>query len=118
WFSCGHHLLDRDSGGGLVVTDEFLKAYFVRPELAPPADACAIDRTIHAALVAEPRRPVCAAELAAIADRDARENWQFALEFRELLLQHRTLEAAYLSLVRSGAVKIPPLFVNQLTHVI
>ena len=24
WLSCGHHLLDRDVGGGLVVTDEFL----------------------------------------------------------------------------------------------
>ena len=39
WLSCGHHLLDRDEGGGLVVTDEFLKAYLARPELAPPADA-------------------------------------------------------------------------------
>ena len=23
WLSCGHHLLDRDEGGGLLVTDEF-----------------------------------------------------------------------------------------------
>ena len=37
WLSCGHHLLDRDAGGGLVVTDEFLKAYLARPELTPPA---------------------------------------------------------------------------------
>ena len=36
WFSCGHHLLDRDEGGGLLVTDEFLKVYLARPELAPP----------------------------------------------------------------------------------
>ena len=33
WLSCGHHLLDRDAGGGLVVTDEFLKVYLARPEL-------------------------------------------------------------------------------------
>ncbi len=33
WLSCGHHLLDRDEGGGLVVTDEFLKVYLARPEL-------------------------------------------------------------------------------------
>jgi hypothetical protein len=26
WISCGHHLLDRNDGGGLVVNDEFLKA--------------------------------------------------------------------------------------------
>ena len=36
WLSCGHHLLDRDAGGGLVVTDDFLKVYLARPELAPP----------------------------------------------------------------------------------
>ena len=52
WLSCGHHLLDRDEGGGLVVTDEFLKAYLARPELAPPADACIAERTLHAALLA------------------------------------------------------------------
>ena len=41
WLSCGHHLLDRDEAGALVVTDEFLKAYLARPELSPPSEACA-----------------------------------------------------------------------------
>jgi Family of unknown function (DUF6352) len=118
WISCGHHLLDREAGGGLVVTDEFLKAYFVRPELVPPPDACMIERTLHEALIANPRRGVSAEELAKIADADARENWQFVLAFRDLLLRHPTLEAAYLSLMRSGSVALPPLFINQLTHVI
>jgi Family of unknown function (DUF6352) len=118
WISCGHHLLDRDAGGRLVVTDEFLKAYFVRPELTPLPEACAVERTLHAALLAEPRRPVVAAEVAEIADADARENWQFVLEFRHLLLRHPTLEAAYLALMRTGPVRLPPLFVNQLAHVI
>jgi hypothetical protein len=31
---------------------------------------------------------------------------------------HPTLEAAYLALVRSGSITLPPLFVNQLIHVI
>jgi hypothetical protein len=118
WISCGHHLLDRGPSGGLVATDEFLKAYFIRPELMPPPDACAFERKLHAALLAQPRRPVDAADISAIADPDARENWQFVLAFRELLLRHRTLEAAYLALMRSGAMTLPPLFVNQLTHVI
>jgi len=118
WISCGHHLLDRDTGGGLVVTDEFLKAYFVRPELSPPPEACTVERTLHAALLAAPRRVVSAAEVAEIADADARENWRFVLEFRDLLLRHPTLEAAYLALMRAGPVGLPPLFVNQLTHVI
>lgn len=118
WISCGHHLLDRDPGGGLLVTDEFLKAYFVRPELSPPADACGAERRLHAAMLAQPRRAVAASEIAAIADSDARENWRFVLALRDLLLRHRTLEAAYLALVRSGTIALPPLFVQQLTHVI
>jgi len=118
WISCGHHLLDREPGRGLVATDEFFKAYFIRPELTPPADACQAERQLHAALLAQPRRPVQADEISAIVDPDARENWQFVLAFRDLLLRHPTLEAAYLALMRGGAVALPPLFVNQLTHVI
>ena len=118
WIACGHHLLDRDASGGLVVTDEFLKAYFVRPELTPPDEACAVERRLHQALLADPRRTVVPEEVAAIADADARENWQLVLAFRDLLLRHSSLEAAYLALIRSGSVTLPPLFVNQLVHVI
>jgi hypothetical protein len=118
WLSCGHHLLDRDEGGGLVVTDEFLKAYLARPELAPPPEACVVERTLHAALLADPRRPVEAADIRAIADADARENWELMVGFRDLLLAQPTLEAAYLALMRHGAGRTPPLFVNQLVHVI
>jgi GrpB-like predicted nucleotidyltransferase (UPF0157 family) len=106
WISCGHHLLDRNASGGLVVTDEFLKAYFARPELMPPQDACAVERRLHQELLADPRRPVGADEVAAIADDDARENWQFVVAFRDLLLLHPTLEAAYLALVRSGSITL------------
>jgi hypothetical protein len=118
WLSCGHHLLDRDQGGGLLVTDEFLKLYLARPELIPPPEACAVERTLHAALLADPRLPVAASDIAAIADADARENWQLLISFRDHLLRHKTLEAAYAELVRNGIGNTPPLFVNQLVHVI
>jgi hypothetical protein len=118
WISSGHHLLDREQGGGLLVTDEFLKLYLARPEMIPPAEACTVERTLHAALLADPRMPVAASDIAAIADVDARENWQLLLEFRDYLLRHKTLEAAYVELVRNGVGKTPPLFVNQLVHVI
>jgi hypothetical protein len=118
WLSCGHHLLDREAGGGLVVTDEFLKAYLARPELAPPPEACVVEKTLHAALLADPRRPVDAADIAAIADADARENWELMIAFRDRLLARPTLEAAYLSLMRDGTGRTPPLFVNQLVHAI
>jgi len=118
WLSCGHHLLDRDPGGCLLLTDEFLKLYFARPEVIPPAEACPIERSLHAALLADPRRPVTAAETAAVADAEARENWQLLIGFRDHLLRHRTLEAAYANLVRKGVGKTPPLFISQLVHVI
>jgi hypothetical protein len=118
WLSCGHHLLDRDAGGGLVVTDEFLKAYLARPELAPPPEACAVERTLHAALLADPRRPVAASDIAAIADADARENWHLLIAFRDHLLRHPTMEAAYLALARRGAGSTPPLFLNHMVHAI
>jgi len=118
WLSCGHHLLDRDEGGGLLLTDDFLKVYLARPELMPPPEACVVERTLHAALLAEPRRTVAADEIAAIADADARENWQVMLAFRDLLIRNRTLEAAYIDLVHRGDGRTPPLFLNQLVHVI
>src|ERR1700742_2487823 len=109
WLSCGHPLLDRDAGGGRVVPDEFLKAYLARPELAPPPEACVVERTLHAALLAEPRRPVGAGDIAAIADADARENWSVMIAWRDRLIAHRTIEAAYLDLVRGGVGHTPPL---------
>ena len=118
WLSCGHHLLDRDDGGGLLATDEFLKAYLARPELAPPPNACAAERGLHAALLDDPRRPVTSADIAAIADADARENWSLMRAFRDRLARHKTVEAAYLDLVRHGVGATPPLFINQLVHVI
>jgi hypothetical protein len=118
WLSCGHHLLDRDEGGGLVVTDEFLKTYLARPELLPPPEACVAERALHAMLLAAPRRPVAEQEIMAISDADARENWTLMVSFRDRLLRHGTLEGAYLDLVRHGMGKTPPLFVNQLVHAI
>jgi hypothetical protein len=117
WLSCGHHLLDRDAEGRLLVTDEFLKAYLARPELTPPPEACLSERALHAALLGEPRRSVSREEIASIADADARENWQVMLAFRDHLVGHASLEAAYLDIVRRN-LRFPHLFLNQIVHVI
>jgi hypothetical protein len=117
WLSCGHHLLDRDAQGRLALTDEFLKVYLARPELTPPPDACEAERALHAALLKDPQRPVRAEEIAAIADADARENWQQMIGFRDHLVAHDTIEAAYLALSREGK-RVPLLFLDQLVHVI
>jgi hypothetical protein len=118
WLSCGHHFLDRDDGGGYVVTDDFLKVYLARPELLPPSDACPVERNLYDVLSADPRRCVTASQILAMKDADARENWQLLISFRDHLLAHKTLEAAYVDLIRRGVGKTPLLFINQLVHAI
>jgi len=117
WLSCGHHLLDRGQDGGLVVTEEFLKAYLARPEMVPPEDACGAERALHQALLADPLQPVEPWQIAAIADADARENWELIIEWRDHLAGYATLEAAYLAIVRHG-LKFPRIFLDQLVQVI
>lgn len=118
WVSSGHHMTRRVEGGGLAVTDEMILAYLARPELIPPAEACDAERALHADLMRDPRRPVTAAMIAAVADEDARENWQFMIGFRDKLMAHPSIEAAYLAIVRQGARGVPPLFLNQLVHLV
>ncbi|HEX3182944.1 MAG TPA: DUF6352 family protein [Beijerinckiaceae bacterium] len=118
WVSSGHQLTRRTEGGGLAVTDELILAYLARPELMPPPDASAAERELHAALLRDPRRTVAPSEIQAIEDADARENWQIMLGFRDRLLAARSIEAAYLDLIRNGIGKTPPLFLNQLVHLI
>jgi hypothetical protein len=118
WASSGHVLLEHDASGGLIVTDEYLKAYLARKELIPPEDACSAERGLHARLLADPRAAVSAADLGAIADADARENWGFMLAFRDKLVGAPTLEAAYMALTRDGWKGVPPLFMLQMAHVI
>ncbi len=118
WVGSGHLLLDRDARGLLVATGDLFRAYLARPELLPPEEACDAERALHASLFDEPLRAVAPAEVAAIADADARENWEVFLELRARLLAAPSIEAAYLGMVRDGVGRIPPLIFAQLTHVI
>lgn len=118
WLSCGHLLLDRDDSGLLVVTDEFLKLYFARPEIVPPMEACRAERALHARLLAKPRALVTPDDLARLADADARHNWTAVLAFRDHLIAHTSIEAAYLAMMRHGVGQTPPLFITQLVHVL
>ena len=75
------------------------------------------ERALHAALMAEPRRPVAEAELEAIGDPDTRDNYRVVLRLRERLLGAGTVEGCYRRLFR-GEVDLPPLFIEQMVHVI
>ena len=118
WRSSGYDLLDRGEDGMLAVTDAFLAAYLARPEMAPVRESCAAERALHKALLADPRRMVTAVHLVAIKDRDARENYDVFVRFRDWLVKHGSVEGAYLALFRAEAVPFPALFVDQLAAVI
>jgi hypothetical protein len=118
WVASGHHLTRRADHGGLVATPELIMAYLARPELMPPADACDAERNLHASLLADPLRPVSKADIADLADADARENWTFMIAFRDRLMAAPSLEAVYATLARNGAGDLPPLFLSQLCHLI
>lgn len=117
WQHCGYHLLERAEDGHLRVTDDYLRLYYERPELAPVAESCTAERYLHQSLLDAPRRPVTDAEIAALADPDARENYQVMLRFREQLLAAPTLEGFYFNLF-SQDVAVPPPFMHHTAEVI
>jgi hypothetical protein len=67
--------------------------------------------------MADPRIEVSAEELDSISDADARDNYRIVLRFRDRLLEAATLEGCYMNLFK-GTVDVPPLFIEQLAHVI
>ena len=117
WRNSGFHLLERDSAGRLRVTDDYLRAYYLRPEVHPVEDSGPGEHALHSALMADPRRKVTKAELDAVEDADARDNYRVVLRFRDRLLDAGTIEACYRGLFKAP-VDLPPLFIEQMVHVI
>ncbi len=118
WRSAGQHLLEIDPQGWLRVTPGFLAAYWTRPEVHPIETSCAREVALHEALLADPFRPVAEPELEALADPDAADSYRAVLAFRSVLLEAETIEGAYLRIVQRGAVTIPPVFIDQMVHLI
>jgi hypothetical protein len=118
WPSSGFSQLQRNTRGWLVPTDDYLRLFLDRPELALLPESCAAEQVLHAALRAQPSRPVTEAELQTLQDSDARESYGLFLRFRDGLLQAGTLEAWYLGLFRSGSISIPPLFIDLIAQAI
>jgi Family of unknown function (DUF6352) len=117
WRNSGFHLLERNGAGRLRVTDDFLRAYLLRPELRPVEESGPGEIALHDRLLGEPRRPVAAGELEAVEDADARANLRVWLDFRARLLGTDSLEACYRGLFDAD-VRTPPLFIDQLVQII
>jgi hypothetical protein len=118
WPSCGYRALAADADHRLVVTAEFLRSFLRRPELAAVSESCPAELRLHDRLLAEPYAEFCDADIAALADPDARHNYRVWRRFRDRLLAAPTLEGAYTALFTGEGVDVPPQFVHQLTQIL
>lgn len=118
WRNSGFHLLERDRAGRLAVTDDFLRAYLLRPEIRPVDESGPAERRLHESLMEDPRRPVSVRELDAVEDADARLNYRVLLDYFARLLAAPSVEACYSALFNGSGVTIPPLFIDQLAQII
>ncbi|WP_157014753.1 DUF6352 family protein [Mesorhizobium xinjiangense] len=118
WKSAGLHLTHRLDNGWLAVSPDLLRAYYTRPEIHPIEESCANEHRLFEKLMETPDAPVADHEIAAIADPDAADNYRHLLAYRDHLVGHGSVEAAYLALFRPGAPQVPPVFIEQLAHLI
>ncbi|WP_265518314.1 DUF6352 family protein [Nitratireductor luteus] len=118
WKSAGLHLTDRLDNGWLAVSPDLLRAYYTRPEIHPIDTSCRNEHLLFEKLMGAPDAPVADAELAAVADRDAADNYRLLLQYRDHLLKHGSIEAGYRALFVSGAPQVPPVFIEQLVHLV
>ena len=118
WRNSGFHLLERDGGGRLRVTDDFLRAYLLRPEIRPVEESGAGEAALHDSLMDSPRRKVDESELARVEDADARDNYRILLAFFDRLQRSASLEACYAGIFAEANVSVPPLFIDQLAQII
>ena len=119
WLAAGHSFCDPAPNGRLAATPALWRAFLARPELVPPqGEACPAELALHASLLEHPLRSVAPAEIAALADPDAQENWQVFLAFRDKVAAQPSLEAAWASLYRGGVQGVAPLLLQMLTHLV
>ena len=120
----GDFALQRNERGWLLPSDDYLRSFLARPELAPVPESCRAELALHAALVKSPSKPVAPGTLATLQDADAQGSYELFLRFRDGLLAAGTLEAYYMSLFRPAlsaapaGIDIPPLFIDLLAEAI
>ena len=101
----------------LLVTDDFLRTYLLRPELNLVPESCAAERALHQRLSENPRAAISDEEIAGMADPDIQVNYQVWLRYRAKLLAASSLENFYMSLFKGDGVDVPPLFITQLAQI-
>jgi hypothetical protein len=116
WPSSGHTHLHTyqhaHTQGALQATPAYWRHWLTRPELALVPESCRAERALHEQLVQQPLQAVTPTQLAALADADVAQNYRHFLNLRDGVQRAGSLQAWYLALVRSGAIQVPPLFLD------
>ncbi|TCD11912.1 DUF6352 family protein [Oricola cellulosilytica] len=118
WKSSGLHLTHRLANGWLAVTPDIMRAYYTRPEIHPIEESCPAEHALFEKLMDDPMAAVDESEILAIADADAADNYRLVLNYRDHLVSHGSVEAGYRAFFVAGAPTVPPLFLEQLAHMI
>jgi hypothetical protein len=118
WTACGHQHLNRNAQGWLQPTPDYWRLWLQRPELALVPESCAAEKRLHQALLDAPGSVVSPAQLKAIKDEDARENYALFLRLRDEVESAGSLESAYMAWLRSGHIQLPPLFLDLVVQAI
>jgi hypothetical protein len=119
WRSSGLHLVTRDANGWMSVSGDFLRAYFTRPEVHPVEESCPAEHALFEKLMEDPFVRVTEADIAAIVDPDAADNYRVVLRFRDHLAESGTIERAYAALFeKGGGIALPPMFIDQMVHLV
>ncbi|MFM2030237.1 MAG: hypothetical protein RL517_1430 [Pseudomonadota bacterium] len=116
WPQSAYQTLQVGGDNQLLVTDDFLRTYLLRPELNLVPESCAHERALHQRLMQDPRSNVTEAEIVAMLDVDIQENYRVWLRYRTKLLAASSLEGFYMSLFRGDGVDVPPLFISGLAQ--
>jgi hypothetical protein len=117
WPHSAYKTLTVGSDKQLLVTDDFLRTYLLRPELNLVPESCAVERALHQRLSENPRAAIADEEIAGMADPDIQVNYQVWLRYRAKLLAASSLENFYMSLFKGDGVDVPPLFISQLAQI-
>lgn len=117
WPLSAYKTLTVGSDKQLLVTDDFLRTYLLRPELNLVPESCAVERALHQRLSENPRAAISDQEIAGMADPDIQVNYQVWLRYRAKLLAASSLENFYMSLFKGDGVDVPPLFIAQLAQI-
>jgi hypothetical protein len=118
WPDSGLARLARDGRDHLRVTDDYLRVWLTRPEVALAPESCPAERALHAAVLAAPQAPIAEESIAKLRDADARDNWRVIADFFRRLVAAGTVEGCYLGLFHEERVALPPLFLDRLAQTI